>query len=165
MWAAPKAPRDADSCLLSCNPPPSDLSTAVSQPKLPVPSYTACFHAGTHRAAASCSCSSCGLLPPALGQWVQAEHHMTKVPEAQAQLLRLWGEKSCFCTSARIISGCQGGAVRMLPACHSHKVALSPRVQWNATLPQVQGSCSIQARQHPLPLLLCPRASPLKMSR
>lgn len=49
----------------------------------------------------------------------------------------LWmSERSCVCTA---------------------RLSLSPQRQWSATLPQ--------ARWHPSPLLLCPRASPLKKSR
>lgn len=108
---------------------------AVSQPKPPVPSYTVCIHTGAHRAAASCPCSSCGLLPPALGQWVQAEQQVNNgSAEAQAQLLRVWGgkklllhlskdhfwmsERSCVCTAS--LSLLQGGFVSWRPVeCHT----------------------------------------------
>lgn len=71
----------------------------------PPPHATATSHTARHQPhrLCPCPCSSFGMLPPALGQWVQA----TAAPETQFQLLRVWGEKKYFCTSVRNISGCQ----------------------------------------------------------
>lgn len=114
----------------------------------PPPHATATSHTARHQPhpLCPCPCSSFGMLPPALGQWVQA----TAAPETQFQLLRVWGGKKVLLHLSKEHFWMPEGAVCALAVCHSCKVTLSPAGQWSVSLPQERGAWPLLPAPQPL---------------